>query len=102
LPGDIGAAYRKELAAGAGCCSAFNTDRDNIPPPVPAELTPMGTELDRQVKVLLKHLGNGFISGDAIWLALNSASRELGKDWKAAALSYIKEMRHKHVEEFMG
>ena len=100
LPGELGERYREELYVGAGCCmSLFNQDRDNIPPPEPEMI---GKKLHPQCRTLLRALGHGWLSGDALWLAINDASRELGKDWAQEALDALREERPIHIEEFMG
>jgi hypothetical protein len=100
LPGALGERYREELSVGAGCCmSMFNSDRENIPPP--AEPMPEKV-MERQCRVLLRHLSRQFISGDAFWLAINAASQDLGEQWKEEALRAVGEERPRMNKDFMG
>lgn len=99
LPGEMGEGYRKELHAGAGCCSPLNSDREEIPEPKAA---PRPRPLSKDCETFLRYLCRGFISGDAIWLSIEAAGRELGKDWTNSAHNATREERPKHVEEFMG
>ena len=101
LPGDLGKGYRDELSVGAGCCcSLFNQDRENIPPPETDIISEK--KLHPQCRALLRALGRGWFGGDALWLAINDAARDLGKQWMEEALYALREERPKHIEEFMG
>ena len=100
LPGNLGREYRKELAAGEGCCCGMNTDRASIPPPQEA---PKMRSLPRELKVFLRHLGREFISKEAIWLALNAAEHELEDEgFRDHCLAAMMEERPAHVDDFMG
>lgn len=98
-PGDIGARYREELYAGAGCCSPLNSDRRNIPPP--ASGVP-GSPLSKQTQALLRCMARAFMSGDQLWLTIEGASKDLGKDWCKAAHNFVREERDPQKQEFMG
>ena len=91
--------YKEELYIGDGCCCGLNSDRQNIPPP---EAKVAVNPIEKQCQVLLRALAREFISGDALWLAINAASRELGKEWGNQALRLLKQDRMSHVENFMG
>ena len=99
LPGALGERYREELYVGAGCCCGLNTDRQSIPRPT--EPLPKRI-MDRQMRVFLHHLCRSFVSGDMLWLTINSASSELGKGWMEEALRVISEERSQHMKDFMG
>jgi hypothetical protein len=99
-PGDIGARYREELAIGAGCCSPLNSDRQQIPPPVPPVL--LQKHVSEDLREFLRQLPRFFITGDQIWLTLDAASKKFGKAWMKEALSVFKEQRPKHMDDFMG
>ena len=105
-PGELGERYREELAVGAGCCSAlFNTDRENIPPPVPKFLKEV--RIDKQFRAFLHQMGRMGpfgMSGDLLWLLVDGTARELGfgEDWKREVFRTIKEERPKSADEFMG
>jgi hypothetical protein len=95
--------YRQELSVGAGCCSSLNSDRQNIPPPIPPVL--LEKLLDRQCRLMLQAMPKYFISGDAIWLVIDEVSRrmgEQGKQWKMEALATVREAFSRDKEAFMG
>jgi hypothetical protein len=102
-PDPIGARYREELYIGEGCCSPlFNTDRENIPPPVPEEFDKI--QIDKQFRSFLHQIGNFGMSGDLLWLLVDGTARELGfgKEWKREVFRVIREERSSITDEFMG
>jgi hypothetical protein len=101
MPGNLGSEYRKELAVGEGCCCGLNTDRANIPPPVPkAEDIP---QLPKELVAVLRALGGEFMSSDALHLALMRAERILDRPGFARyCFAVVTESRPKGIGEFMG
>ena len=97
-PSGLGERYKEELAIGGGCCATLNSDRQNIPSPKPKIKT-----YSKEVQILLKHLGGYFINPDALWLAIDSTSKELNDPcFRKQALYWLKEQRNQHQTEFMG
>ena len=95
----ISAKYRVELYIGEGCCCGLNSDRNNIRPPIPKHKT-----YSKEVKALLYAMARDmFCSGDALWLTINAAARELNDpDFAKWALHWVRENRSQRTAEFMG
>ncbi len=114
--GLVGAAYKKELAAGTGCSSAlFNSWRNNIKNRIPDKIdSPDYTSpINREFQIFLRCLGSEpFISSDTFKLATTSFVRELQKlgyyDKPEAEkvgkiiLSYIENNRRSLFKDFTG
>ena len=100
-PGEIGARYREELYVGAGCCCSLNSDRQNIPRP--KDKTP-ANPISRDCQILLRQFGKNamFINSDLLAMVLLGAAKELGEEWKKAAVKALLENRDYRANEFQG
>lgn len=96
--GGLRAEYRAQLYIGEGCCSPLNTDRINIPDPT----LKVVNVLSRESQIILSALAREWVSGDAIFFVLQNCGRELGEEWKNAALHLIQEQRGGKVKGFLG
>jgi hypothetical protein len=113
LPGAIGEDFKRELDAGAGCCSSLNTwrkeplqDRRSS-----VKKDPNVTVLDPIFQVFLHCLGREWISGDALSLTVLALIGELiarGKSKSEAkaigqsVIHYLKGERDSQVTSFIG
>ena len=78
LPGNIGFEYRKELHAGAGCCSNLNDWRKDIKERSRGALLYKYPTIPIMFQAFLKAYGREpFISGDAIELLMPTFKTEL-------------------------
>lgn len=96
----LGARYREELAAGAGCCSSMNSDRRNIPPPPQVEAP---YKLSRETRELLRAMGREFMSSDKLSLIIWSCADHLCEPrFEKAAWAVLRDNRPAFIEKFMG
>jgi hypothetical protein len=76
IPGIVGESYRKELFAGAGCCSNLNDWRKDV-----KQRTPISDGLHNIIgeffQIFLRALARQWISGDAIHLTFAAMKHEL-------------------------
>ncbi len=78
LPGNIGIEYRKELHAGAGCCSNLNDWRKDIKERSRGALSYKHPTIPIMFQAFLKAYGSDpFISGDTIELLMPTFKTEL-------------------------
>lgn len=112
IQGPVGAGYREELYAGAGCCSGLNSWRQNVirrdPPDKKLNLE---NSLDKVFQIFLKSLSRQFISGDTITLTLADMevslerlgySREKIENIYKLIILAFKNNQSSFMSEFMG
>ena len=75
--GPLGEAYRKELYAGAGCCSNLNTWRKDVKKRDSIDMDDRWKPLDSIFQVFIKSLSQNFVSGDVIALTISMMEPEL-------------------------
>lgn len=112
IGGPVGEGYRKELAAGAGCCSSLNSWRMDVKPRMTFDARSNMHTLDAEFQVFLKCWASEFLSGDVIQLTLAKMQRALVEqknysDEEASLtihdiLHHIEGNRHSYMKEFMG
>lgn len=112
IPGPIGAGYRKELYAGAGCCCSLNSWRKDVKKRDVDKNTINENPLPKIFQMFLACLGAQFMSGDVIYLTTKQFCHMLvehegyTKDDANKIGSFImktfKENRHGFMEGFMG
>jgi len=77
ISGPLGADYKKELHAGAGCCSSMNSWRQDIKKRIPDLNHTNFNPLPEIMQVFIKNLGGQFISSDVIHLTLAGVHHDL-------------------------
>lgn len=112
LPGDLGLNFRKELHAGAGCCSNLNTWRkEPLQDRRPQPKSGFVSEIDPIFQTFLHCLGKEWISGDVLMLALSAFKgmlvREGRSEEEAQRLTnqiryYLRGERTRSLDDFMG
>lgn len=114
LPGKMGEAYRKELAANTGCCSSLNSWRkipfeDRTQSARDKLQTSLVNPLDPIFKTFLRALGRQWISSDLLALTLHAFVHDLKEQGitdadtvSNIANQVLQEFRAKHITNFMG
>ena len=112
IAGMVGEAYRKELYAGAGCCSSLNSWRQDVKLRNTFDARSSGPTLDPIFQVFIKCLASQFISSDVIFLALGhmkvvlmeqkNYSDEESNITIGLIGHHMKSNRSSFTEEFMG
>jgi hypothetical protein len=112
LPGDIGAGFRVELYAGAGCCANLNSWRhEPLIDRRPNVYLSRDVVLDSTFQIFLHCLGREFISPDTLSLTILSMVGELIKSGYSEpvakaignkVLHYLRGERTKSIDSFMG
>jgi len=112
IDGLVGEGYRKELYAGAGCCSGLNSWRQDVKPRMTFDARSSEVCIDSVLQAFLKALGSEFVGGDALTLALFRTKSDLmeyqnyTEEEAAMTISrmqyYITENRSSFLKEFMG
>lgn len=109
LEGELGRIYRKELHAGAGCCSNLNSWRKDVK----NRDKPEGktTEIDPDFQVFLHCIGREFLSKDVVYLALMNFKKTLLDSGRSESevlnvttlvAHYIGGEKSSFMESFMG
>ncbi len=112
LPGTLGDKFKKELHAGAGCCSNLNSWRrepliNRIPPKTKVPDNPIPPIMQKFIRALASEM----ISSDKIALVLGTFARMLKKDGMPTeqikvvlqnCVRYFNENRSKFMTDFMG
>jgi len=111
IGGLVGEGYRKELYAGAGCCSSLNSWRKNVKPRMTFNARSNMHTLDAEFQVFLKCWASEFISGDVITLTLakmktalielNNYGEEEANVTITTILHNINSNRHSFMKGFM-
>jgi len=111
ISGPLGADYRKELHAGAGCCSSLNSWRKDVRKRIPDLEHTNFNPLPEIMQVFIQHLGRQFISGDVIHLALAGLQADLvNRDYHPDEVNHIikniyhafDNQRSSFTKEFIG
>jgi len=91
LPGNLGFEYRKELYAGAGCCSGLNDWRRDVKKRSRGVMSHARPIIPAMFQAFLKAYGSEpFISGDATTLILsNYASQLKAIEYSEEEINYI-------------
>ena len=78
LPGNIGLEYRKELHAGAGCCSNLNSWREDVKERSRGALSYKYSPIPVMFQAFLKAYGSEpFLSGDTVAMIMSSFKSNL-------------------------
>lgn len=111
LDGDLGARYREELYAGAGCCSGLNSWRNNVINRIEPEQK-NEIPFDKYFQHFIAALGKQWITGDTIMLTIyqykSSLIEKLGISEEDAVIHCNKilglcaEQRSSFSNSFMG
>jgi hypothetical protein len=111
LGGSLGESYRKELYAGAGCCSSLNSWRKDVKNRHHNISDPYENPIPQMFQIFIKCWAQEFISTDNILLTLNTYKHALRKANYSEneveiitnrLIHYITENRAGHIKEFMG
>ena len=112
ISGLVGEGYRKELAAGEGCCSSLNSWRMDVKSRMVFDARSGTPHIDPEFQVFLKCWASEFVTSDKISLVLTKMQRALVEQQnygeKEAALTihlimhHIESNRHSFMENFMG
>ena len=111
ISGPIGVEYKKELYAGAGCCSALNSWRQDVKKRDNLDMDMIWNPLDQIFQIFLRRLASEFISNDSIFLAVSGMEKELEeKGYSKKEIEHIKTMilyqfrqnQSNFNEKFMG
>ena len=111
LPGILGEEYRKELYAGAGCCSNLNSWRSNVIKRTEDNKQLKINNIDPLFQMFLRAMGREMMGGDKIILILYGMESELKKknfpddeilQLKKLILHHIKSNRNTMFDSFMG
>jgi len=79
ISGPLGADYRNELHAGAGCCCGLNTWRNDVKKRVQGLNRTALNPLPEIMQIFLRSLSKEFISSDSIYLAICGMQADLAK-----------------------
>jgi len=112
IAGLVGESYRKELYAGAGCCSNLNSWRKDVKPRMTFDARSTIPTLNPEFQVFLKCWATEFVSSDVIQLTLAKMKKALieqnNYSEEEALLTihnithHIESNRHSFMKEFMG
>jgi hypothetical protein len=112
ISGLIGEGYRKDLAAGEGCCSSLNSWRKDVKPRVVFDARSGTPYIDPEFQIFLKCWASEFVTTDNIELVLAKMKTSLieQKNYTEddAALTihiimhHIESNRHSFMKDFMG
>jgi len=75
--GPLGEQYRKELHAGAGCCSNLNSWRRDVKRRDLVDMDQYWNPIDSIFQMFLKSLATNFVSSDKIELTIYSMEKDL-------------------------
>lgn len=109
----VGEGYRDELYAGAGCCSALNTWRQDVKERLPKLKRDECAiiNIDPLFQIFLKALGREMISGDVLYLILSGMESNLQnkgcsdyeiKEIKKSIVYHIINNRNTLFDSFIG
>lgn len=110
IQGQLGEYYRKELYAGAGCCSGLNSWRRDVKKRSIADVS-YDNPLSMEFQIFLRCFASQFVGSDSIQLILAQFKHELIKrDYTEENANFfcskiahtISENRHSFMKDFMG
>jgi hypothetical protein len=112
ISGLVGEGYRKELAAGEGCCCSLNSWRKDVKPRNRIEANSFPASLDSEFQIFLKCLSGEFMSSDKMMMTLYKMEGELedkknySKEEARATINkiihFFNNNRPSYMEDFMG
>lgn len=93
ISGPVGAGYREELYAGAGCCSGLNSWRKDVKKRDQPDKDRYSNPLDPIFQIFLKCLSGNFVSGDVMHLTTICMKEDLQhKGYTGKEITHIQSM----------
>jgi hypothetical protein len=111
LPDDLGRTYRKELAAGEGCCCSLNSWRREKIVNRLEEVEIKEEVIPEIFQIFLNRLGREWISPDALFLTvygfknqliINGYSEKRANSIMSKVLYYLRGNQASYLKSFMG